>query len=549
MASVEPILIPKSEESEWYQQISMIFYSQLDTNLENPSASIFLVPENIIKHKPEAYEPQQIGLGPKYHFQPWPYKKMEQRKLTAAKRLLPDWKGHKFHKHIIQKLYGLIPTIRACYETFLQDDNFYLAWILAIDGLFLLYHFHSYNSGVDYDHEERNELEEKKNESHEHIISLEVDPTRRLFAQDLMMVENQIPFMLLQELDKALQPSSGDSIDSVYNFSPSIYRSFCDTHSPLELCSQSQAPTLVDHLLHYMYCSIVTNIPEKVNQLPHKRPTFVYRMGEAGASPSKEEKGVLLPSGEPLIDTSLGKLNIPIVNFVQKIPWEKVFPLYEKTVTSLETFSHDKTDIPSVSKLHGAGFKFHLLPKDEGFWKIDSKGKDISLPCITLHTDSEVILRNLVAYEMIKANCNNFPLTEYVGLMCGLIMNVNDVKLLKRQKIIDGDLREDEVAKFFIGMRTSTQTVKTRKKSELQEKIVEVNRVYESRRRMLYLLMRKVSYWLLVVLRAVSIFAGASLKILAFIISLATVFLLTSQAYCEAYGCAKTKVSLLTLST
>ncbi|CAI9263491.1 unnamed protein product [Lactuca saligna] len=512
MASVEPILIPKSEESEWYQQISMIFYSQLDTKLENPSASIFLIPENIIKQKPGAYEPQQIGLGPKYHFQPWPYKKMEQRKLTAAKRLLQDWKGYKFHQQIIQKLYGLIPTIRACYETFLQDDNFYLAWILAIDGLFLLYHFHTYNNGVDYDHEERNELEEKKNESHEHIISLEVDPTRRLFAQDLMMVENQIPFMVLQELDKALHPSS-------------------------------------DHLLHYMYCSIVINIPEKANQMPHKKPTFVYRMGEAGAWHSKEEKGVLLPSGEPLIDTSLGKLNIPIVNFVQKIPWEKVFPLYEKTVTSLETFSHDKTEIPSVSKLHGAGFKFHLLPKDEGFWKIDSKGKDISLPCITLHTDSEVILRNLVAYEMIKANSDSFPLTEYVGLMCGLITNVNDVKLLKRQKIIGGDLREDEVAKFFIGMSTSTQTVKTRKKSVLQEKIVEVNRVYESRRRMLYVLMRKVSYWLLLVLRAISIFAGASLKILAFIISLATVFLLTSQAYCEAYGCAKTKVSLLTLST
>ncbi|CAH1426557.1 unnamed protein product [Lactuca virosa] len=133
--------------------------------------------------------------------------------------------------------------------------------------------------------------------------------------------------------------------------------------------------------------------------------------------------------------------------------------------------------------------------------------------------------------------------------MCGLITNVNDVKLLKRHKIIDGDLCEDEVPKFCIGMRTSTQTVKRRKKSELQEKIVEDNRVYKSRRRMLYVRMRKVSYWLLVVLRAISIFAGASLKILAFIISLATVFLLTSQAYCEAYGCAKTKVSLLTFST
>ncbi|KAI3739268.1 hypothetical protein L2E82_29668 [Cichorium intybus] len=545
MAFLDPILIPRSREDEWSKQIGEILNQQLDTDQEIPSVSIFLVPEMIKKQKPEAYEPQQIGLGPNYHFKPWPYRKMEQRKLTAVRRILQYCKITDFEEEVLLKVCDRVRDIRGCYDIFLQDDDYFLARILTIDGLFLLFLFHSYNSGVDSG-DERYVLQQKSKESNEHIVNVEVDTRRRLFAQDLMMAENQIPFTVLKEIDMALNSPSGNSIVSDDNFSGIIFRSFCVTHSPLELCSLAQAPSHVEHLLDYMYHSIVNNVPLN-NNGPQDLETSVHGpRHQVRSMKSKKEEELLLPTGNTGTGPSLGKFPSPIFHFVQKIPWEKFIPLYKQTVTTLETFSKNRTNIYSASKLHGAGFKFHLLQKEEGIWKIDSKGKDIYLPCVTLHTDSEVILRNLVVYEMLMVNSDNFPLTEYVGLMCGLIMNVNDVKVLKRQKIIGGDLREDEVARLFTGMSSSIPAMKTNKKSELQERIVEVNTAYESEWRVSYLLLRKLAYWFLVVLKAIGMFAGASLKIVAFLISLMTVFLLTSQAYCDAYGCAKANVSLLT---
>ncbi|KAL4561802.1 hypothetical protein LXL04_033976 [Taraxacum kok-saghyz] len=545
MAFPDPILIPQTAEDGWSDQIKNILIKQLKTIQEIPQVSIFLVPEIIKKHKPEAYEPQQIGLGPNYHFKPWAYKKMEQRKLTTVRRILQYCNIGDFEKEVLKNVFDRICDIRGCYDMFMQDEDHFLALIFTIDGLFLLYHFHSYKSRED--NGESYEFQQKSTESEDHAISVEADTRRRLLAQDLMMLENQIPFMVLKEIDVCLSSQSGNSIHSDDNFGGIEFRSFCEYHSPLELCSLSQAPRHVQHLLHYMYHSIVNNVdvPLNKNGSQDLETSVDLSIYQAGTSKVKNEKDPLLPIGT---GASLGKIGSPIVNLVQKIPWEKFVPLYEQTVTTLESFSKNKTDIYSASELHGVGFKFHVLPKKEGIWKIDGKGKDIYLPYVTLHTDSEVILRNLVVYEMLTVDTDNFPLTEYVGLMCGLIMNVNDVKLLKGQKIIEGDLDEAEVAKLFTDMRSSIPAIKTSKKSKLKEKIVEVNTAYESKRMIWYTLLKKLAYWLLVVLKTMGMFAGASLKIVAFIISLMTVFLLTTQAYCEAYGCAKTNVSLLTYS-
>ncbi|KAL8242940.1 hypothetical protein R6Q59_013242 [Mikania micrantha] len=69
---------------------------------------------------------------------------------------------------------------------FLEHDDEHLTWVFAIDGLFLLNLFHNYNQP---------EL-------------TEVGLKERMIAQDVLMVENQIPFMVLKEIDEALHPTS-----------------------------------------------------------------------------------------------------------------------------------------------------------------------------------------------------------------------------------------------------------------------------------------------------------------------------------------------------
>ncbi|GKF76752.1 putative UPF0481 protein, partial [Tanacetum coccineum] len=235
-----------------------------------------------------------------------------------------------------------------------------------------------------------------------------------------------------------------------------------ENHSPLKLCPASQSPTSADHLLHYMYYSIVNNLPLRPPRLPIA----------AGSSHPAQLA----------------------IDFVMKLPTKEIVQVYEQTISALETFTQSKYLIPSALKLRDrAGFSFS--------------------------SDSEVILRNLIAYESLINNSNNSPLAEYMGLMCALIVNVEDAKYLREKDVIKGELENEEVAKLFTGMSNSITMKKTKEKSKLQEMIDEVNKVYEKGLTMKsHSLLKKLARWLLVGLRAIGGFVEGSWKIVAFMV-------------------------------
>ncbi|KAL8242937.1 hypothetical protein R6Q59_013239 [Mikania micrantha] len=185
MASIDPSLLSNPKEQKWVDETSKILNHQLETDIETPSVTLFQVPETITKKKPETYEPQQIGLGP-HHFQPRTYKKMEQKKLDVMRKVLKDNDIKDYELTILNNVKKVVPIVRSCYDMFLEHDDEHLTWVFAIDGLFLLNIFHNYNQPE----------------------PTEVGLKERLVAQDVLMVENQIPFMVLKEIDEALHPTS-----------------------------------------------------------------------------------------------------------------------------------------------------------------------------------------------------------------------------------------------------------------------------------------------------------------------------------------------------
>ncbi|KAL8242950.1 hypothetical protein R6Q59_013252 [Mikania micrantha] len=484
MASIDPSLLSNPKEQKWVDETSKILNHQLETDIEINSVTLFQVPETITTKKAETYEPQQIGLGPIHHFQPQTYKKMEQKKLDVMQKVLKDNDIKDYELTILDNVKKVVPIVRSCYDMFLEHDDEHLTWVFAIDGLFLLNLFHNYNQP---------EL-------------TEVGLKERLVAQDVLMVENQIPFMVLKEIYEALHSSSGSSLSPSNNFSPPIFRIFCTIHSPLKLCLEWQAPSNVDHLLQYMYYSIVNNVCPFV---------FVER-----------------PLSHPLPETDVSKI-------LENMPKDEIVQAYEQTISMLETFTQTKTLIPSASKLHDAGFRFHSLLEHNGIKDTRVWEKDVYLPVVTLNKDSEVILRNLVAYETLTSNSNSFPFAEFMVLMCALVVNVDDVKRL--DNVIKGDLPADEVVKIFTGMSGSIPDMKTTEKTKLQKTIDKINMAYSSRLSMTpYFFLKRLAHWLLVALKAIGGFIESSWKIVAFILSLVSVFTLTSQAYCDLFGCGKT---------
>ncbi|KAJ0701702.1 hypothetical protein HanOQP8_Chr10g0382241 [Helianthus annuus] len=438
MASLTPLLLnPNSGGKQWVDQISETLKTQTAITIDTPPVSVFEIPRPLKEEKLEAYVPQRVGLGPIHHFRPELYHKMEQNKLTAVKRVL---KPHQIHdcEHIVEKVKKIVPLIRDCYDLYNDADDNMLAWLFTIDGMFLIDRLHAYSN-------------------HGHVTE----------ANDLIMLENQIPLIVLKEIQKALL---GKEAHAQEDFLESKFRYFCNSSSSFVLSEENTNFNRANHLLDYMYNSIVNNgtlIPRKVyftnpgNELSEENPT--QELLEAVT----RFAGVI-PGVQPFYQ---------IIEFVM----QKFGEFLEEKTTA------EEIKVPSVTELRKvAGVEFRLSPRNEGIRNINfvqGKVRYCYLPLITLSSDSEVVLRNLVAYEKLMAK-NSFKggygleLTEYVDFMCGIIDTEKDVKLLREKKIIEGDLSDEEIVKMFNGIGKSR--LRTSGESELRKTMAQLNTVYES---------------------------------------------------------------------
>ncbi|GJY38354.1 zinc finger BED domain-containing protein RICESLEEPER 2 [Tanacetum coccineum] len=83
------------------------------------------------------------------------------------------------------------------------------------------------------------------------------------------------------------------------------------------------------------------------------------------------------------------------------------------------------------------------------------------LPAITVNENTEVILRNLVAYETTRMkSCDTIQFAEYVDLMCGIIDKPRDVELLRKRNIVEvqNDIDDEEIANLFNGIKNLLRT-------------------------------------------------------------------------------------------
>ncbi|KAL3824549.1 hypothetical protein ACJIZ3_020578 [Penstemon smallii] len=192
-----------------------------------------------------------------------------------------------------------------------------------------------------------------------------------------------------------------------------------------------------------------------------------------------------------------------------------------------QNLSVEEIDIPSVSQMtEFAGIKFIITDgiRDVKFLDHEEE-KKFYLPVIKLNSTSEIVLRNLVAFEAASAKPGStLELAEYVDLMCGIIDTPKDVSILKNEKIIVSEMSDEEIARIFNGISKSTK--KTDKKSKIDEAIEGVNKKYDSIRRV------KVE-------RFLKKYVPASFKFLGVLFTIAVLVLLVINFYCSEFGCRR----------
>ncbi|XP_016514700.1 putative UPF0481 protein At3g02645 [Nicotiana tabacum] len=323
-------------EQRWVNETIRAFKSELRVDIE-PTPCVFQVPKTLTETKPQAYNPQKISLGPYHHFRP-ELLVTERHKLTIAKSCLNDHEVQHFAEEVIDKLSSVVPVIRGYYDKYSDIEGITLAWILSIDSLYLLHLLSSY------------------------VPRKEVDAEQRKLAQDVMMLENQIPSFVLIETEKAINQSYNNLFTELFYF--------CKAHSPLKLTNQNifrsfNSPHLLAYLHHLIIESDDTNV-----------------------------------SYEDFCGVEETAASFGLISFITGLPWDHIKVLFKKKDNKKKPLV-DEIKISSVTQLNEtAKINFKLTEggiKDIKFVEEEGGERAFYLPEITLNSDSEVILRNLVA--------------------------------------------------------------------------------------------------------------------------------------------------------
>ncbi|XP_016506915.1 putative UPF0481 protein At3g02645 isoform X2 [Nicotiana tabacum] len=216
------------------------------------------------------------------------------------------------------------------------------------------------------------------------------------------------------------------------------------------------------------------------------------------------------------------------MSLMSQLPWDHITGLITKEDENKPQI--EEIEIPSVTELEEiAKVKFKLTEGGIRDIKFVEEGSEHTfyLPQITLNSDTEVILRNLVAYEAATASPeSSLELAEYVDFMCGIVDTTKDVNILKKANIIkDGSsLNDEEIAELFNGI-TKTSGKFNKKKSDLEKAIETVNEKFDNTLRVkTYRFIKKYIY--------------TSWKFLTLFSTVLLILLICLQVFCQVYGCS-----------
>ncbi|XVE89192.1 hypothetical protein DITRI_Ditri19aG0130700 [Diplodiscus trichospermus] len=518
----------------------------LDEDLEEIEVPvcIFNVPQTLMSSKPESYIPQLVALGPYHYWRPELHE-VERYKLAAAKRTQKHLLCLNFHT-LVDQLETLEPRIRACYHKYLDFNGETLAWMMAIGASFLLEFLQIYAL------KEGKTLSRVISSRMSHLI----DHAGRKSAhnsilRDIVMLENQIPLFILRKVLE-VQYSSLELADDMLL---SMLKGLCQELSPFKMIEKLPKIDIskCSHILDFLYDMIVPKVDEPCetseaedhkeaqedNQSDSADPSYVKQLlselcnliSKIKGGPLRLIKALLLSRPLRLVLKLPWKILSKLPGFsILKQPIEYLFFSQYKEEEKSQTFSGlnkpplaEEIAIPSVVELSKSGVRF--LPTNANISTItfDVNTVTLYLPTVSLDINTEIVLRNLVAYE---ASNTSGPLvfTRYTELMNGIIDTEEDVKLLREKGIILNHLKSDkEAADLWNGMSKSIRLTKV---PFLDKVIEDVNRYHNCR-------------WNVKAGNFIKQYVYGSWQFLTFLAAITLLILMTFQAFCSVYNCSR----------
>ncbi|KAF7120836.1 hypothetical protein RHSIM_Rhsim13G0106600 [Rhododendron simsii] len=336
------------------------------------SCCIFRVPQSLVEINGKAYHPLILSIGP-YHYGKPHLNMIEEHKWKFLGELLartpPD--GLKLDGYL--KIIAPLETrIRDCYSEFIDINTFDLIKMMVLDGLFIIELISRVGNVAPSDRDDP-------------IFNMAwIFP---FLMRDLLRLENQIPFFVLQTLFESTRVtrSCGDDqtlaklILGCFNYiverSDGVLERFRDLEGK--------------HLLDFFRLSFIP--PHPPQPKPRKKANcFIAR-----------------------------KNDIPLLQL-----------------------------IPSAKKLDKAGIKFEAK-KGDTFLEIRFHNGVLEIPQISIDDFTTWFLLNSVVFEQCYKHCSKH-MTAYACFIGCLISNPSDAGFLGDRKIVENYVGTDkELAHFF----------------------------------------------------------------------------------------------------
>nr|XP_004237176.2 putative UPF0481 protein At3g02645 [Solanum lycopersicum]XP_010319348.1 putative UPF0481 protein At3g02645 [Solanum lycopersicum]XP_025886358.1 putative UPF0481 protein At3g02645 [Solanum lycopersicum] len=352
--------------SQTKKSINQIFdemFEDLD-NSSIKSCTIFKVIVGLSESNPDAYTPKMISIGP-YHKKNPQLRPMEKYKLLYLRRFLQRKEGLDVES-CINELKQLEEEAIKCYED-IEDlgNNNQICQMLLLDGCFVV--------------EFIRECCKIYPEEEEEII----DVHDCYIFRDLMLLENQLPFFVLDKLHGMTKQDDelplAIQVNSVFTHYVNWPKMTLESFEEIEYDAEN-----IKHLLHVVHIFSCHGTPMENS----KDCTTCHKV---------------MPNATELFEAG--------VTFVK------------------------------VDKLGDNTNLFNSIKFENGLMKI---------PSFQVEDDTEILLRNLIAYEQLSYDVMPKYFSDFATFMDYLIDSDKDVTLLRQKGIIENWIGEDnEVASLF----------------------------------------------------------------------------------------------------
>ncbi|XP_058084058.1 UPF0481 protein At3g47200-like [Magnolia sinica] len=407
--------------------------------------TIYIVPQRIRQVNEVAYEPQIVSIGP-YHHGKNSLQRMEEHKWRYLHSILSRNPNHRLEDYL-EAIEELGDEARICYSEKVgpQMSNEFVK-MMVLDACFIVeffLKFNNLNEMVEQIGEFRKEEEQLAQKEELRPKEKELEPEEEELEPEEELLRKKIGFF------SQLEDFKDPILDATGMMSLVGYDMFL---------LENQIPFFVLQRIFMMACPV--NLPHKLAEMALDFfDHFMHRNNEIQIKDSYCHLLRLFHSHLIPTPTHSKESNSTVESVLNK--FKNISRFFQSSNKPQLPISNNPSPvrimmIPGAAELQLAGVKFKKKEKYSSILDVEFSHGVLEIPPLSIYESSNALFRNLVAFEQCYPEATTH-FTSYFWFMDCLVNTSKDVALLHLNEIINHGLEsDDDVGQLFNRLCTGT---------------------------------------------------------------------------------------------